>query len=92
MSGKPILHGRVLAGAFVGSDHFINLAHERLHIKFDDALAGDARGQFEQGTSHAVQIIGAVSAGAVCGDLCVTRPGKELECEVSGGWGLPRTM
>ena len=54
MSGKPILHGRVLATASVGSDHFINLAHKRFHIKFDDALAGDARGQFEQGTSHAV--------------------------------------
>jgi hypothetical protein len=70
VSGEPVFHRRTLCGFRVDGLHFVYLAQEIPQIERDDITA-QSRGQFEQPAPDAFEILGAVRAGAIGGNLRV---------------------
>ena len=58
--------------------HVINLAQEVLQAEFDN-VAPQTRCEPKQSARHAIQLTGAVSACTICGSLCISRPGEQIQ-------------
>ncbi len=78
MGREPVLTQRTGAGPFVLGAHLVDLCEEIVEAECDD-VAAQARGELEQRLGDAVDVLGAVSPGAIRGDLGIARPGEEVE-------------